>query len=149
MHLLLFSLFSYFTSLAPGIELTGYFSCAGSLLEETGDALSIYARTQRTCNKGEVILAAEKRLSSRAQKAVFTITDTLHLHLSANMQLAIARCTTTSGKTHQYFVLSRGTTASERQYLSNIKRVWGVNAQHRLVPVPVKTVKCLNNDYGV
>lgn len=132
----------------PKITLKGYFACQSHLIEATGDALITYARTQRDCRNGEVILAFEKNLSKRNERAVFEIVDTVHIKTTAaSNTLYITSCTAANGKTQQYFVLANHTADNPKQ-LRSIRRVWGVNAQNQLVPVPAKTIKCLNPDYG-
>ena len=130
------------------IQLKGYFCCQGSLLEETGDAMSCYARTQRDCRNGTVILAFEKRRSPRNEKAVFEITDTVHVKTAVPARcLALTTCTTGPGKPRHYFVLFASDT-NNKKCLPHIRRAWGVNAQNHLIAVPVATIKCLNEDDG-
>ncbi|MCI1187018.1 hypothetical protein MON38_06275 [Hymenobacter sp. DH14] len=141
-------LLGYAAPKPPRIQLKGYFSCQSSLIASTGDALTCYARTQRECRNGEVVLAFEKRLGKRDAKAVFGIVDTIHVRTATpGRYLTITSCTTAGGQPRQYFVLFRSDAAS-KEYLGSIIRVWGVNAQNQLVTVPVKNIKCLNDDYG-
>ena len=140
-------LLGYVAKPTAPIQLKGYFNCRAALLD-SGDALASFARTQRDCRNGEVVLAFEKRISKRDEKAVFEITDTVHVHTSNPARyLALTTCTTNAGKPRHYFVLFKAD-ATSKKYLRNIARVWGLNAQNQLVAVPVTTIKCLNDDYA-
>jgi hypothetical protein len=75
--------------------------------------------------------------------------DTVHVTAAGdNRWVSIANCVGTSGKPRQYFVLFKKTDSSEAHYLHHVLRVWMVSTQGKLVEVPTKTVKCLNDDYG-
>ena len=133
----------------PAIELPGYFSCRASLLTpDENAALACYAPTQRGCQQGKVVLAYERRLGPPSAKQPFTVVDTVQLTVRyQKTSLAIANCTAGADRPHQYFVLSKYDALGQK-YLRNVLRVWGVNAQGRLVEVPVKTIRCLNDDFG-
>lgn len=133
----------------PRIVLAGYFACRSSLLEESGNALVCYAKTQDACRNGTLILAFEKRVSSANDRPRYEIIDTVHVTTAVPSREAdITYCSTASGKRRQHFVLFKWVPAPEKQYLPHIRRAWGVNAQNHLVEVPVRTIQCLNNDYG-
>jgi hypothetical protein len=124
------------------IDLKGYFTCRASLDEQTGGVLTCYAATQLTCQQGTIVLAYQKSRTS-------AIVDTVHVKAAGDSRwVSTASCTVTGGKPRQYFVLFKNTDPSEAQYLHHILRVWGVGAQGKLVEVPAKTIKCLNDDYG-
>jgi hypothetical protein len=124
------------------IELKGYFACQGSLDEGTGGVLACYAATQRKCQQGTVILAYRKSRNG-------AIVDTVQVKAAGDSRwVSIANCTVTGGKPRQYFVLLKKTDSSDARYLHHILRAWGVSAQGKLVEVPAKAVKCLNDDYG-
>ncbi|GAB3590470.1 hypothetical protein [Hymenobacter daeguensis] len=132
----------------PRIDLSGYVVCQSAMMEASFDRLTTYARTQHDCRNGEVVLAFEKRLSKPTEKAEFEIADTVHVRMSAARQiLHITTCKGSAGKPRLYFVLATDTPDNPR-YLRRIRRAWGLNAQHQLVPVPIKTIECLNPDYG-
>jgi hypothetical protein len=133
----------------PVIELPGYFSCRASLLTTNQNAaFACYASTQQDCQKGAVILAYETRVGSLAGKGVFTIVDTVRLTLRyPNNNLSISSCAAGAGPPRQYFVLCKDD-ALGKKYLRNVLRIWGVNAQGKLVELPVKTLRCLNDDFG-
>lgn len=134
---------------APGIGLKGYFACQAALDEKTGDALACYARTQSGCRNGQVVLAFEKRLSRRDAKAVYQIVDTVHMSAAGpNEEVTLARCTAADGEIHPYFVVFKPNAAPGQKYPANIRHVWGVSAQHKLVEMPLKTLRCLNDDFG-
>ena len=149
---LLFLLLFLFGSGAPRpprIVLPGYFSCHSALLEASGNGLACYARTQQQCRTGPRVLAFEQRVSSRTDRARFAIADTVRVPAQApGREIAITYCATATGKPEQYFVLYNRVPAADKRYLHHPQRAWGVNAQGRLVEVPVKTLRCLNNDYG-
>lgn len=135
---------------APPIELKGYFTCRASLLLPQASqkaALACYAKTQRHCQDGTVILAYEKRLAGSTSRPQYQIADTVQLQVAPTQYLTIARCTTGQRKPTQYFVLCQAD-ALGHKYLRQVLRVWGVNAQGQLVEVPAKTVQCLNADFG-
>lgn len=131
------------------IVLPGYFSCQGSLLTPNQNAaFTCYAPTQRGCQKGAVILAYETRVGSPTGKGSFTIADTIRLTLRyPNNNLSISSCAAGTGPPRQYFVLCKDD-ALGKKYLRNVLRIWGVNAQGKLVELPVKTLRCLNDDFG-
>lgn len=131
----------------PIITLTGYHACQGRLLESSQAALSCYAPTQRGCQRGKVILASEKQVTTSSQKTRFTIVDTVQLTLRSPNSLAIARCTTVTGQTGTYFVFCTHDALGSK-YLRHVQRIWGVNKQGQLVEVPARTLKCLNDDFG-
>jgi hypothetical protein len=131
----------------PAIELKGYFTCQSSLLPERKAAFTCYAQTQRHCQQGTVILAYETFRTLPSVVPQPQIRDTVHLQVRPTHYLKIATCTTPQGKTTQYFVLGKPD-ASDNKHLRHVLRVWGVNAQEQLVEVPVKTVRCLNDDFG-
>ena len=133
----------------PRILLTGYFACRSSLLGETGNALVCYAKTQGECRNGTLVLAFEKRVPSPNSQIHYEIVDTAHVTTAVpGREVDITYCSTARDRPRQYFVLFKWTAASGKQHLSNLQRAWGVNAQDRLVKVPVKALQCLNNDYG-
>jgi hypothetical protein len=133
---------------APAIELKGHFSCMSSLLlPQQKAALTCYAQTQRNCQNGTVILAYEKFRTLPSVLPQPQIVDTVQLQVTPRQYLTIANCTTTPGKATQYFVLCTQDTLGKK-HLRNVLRVWGVNAQEKLVEVPVKAVTCLNDDFG-
>lgn len=133
----------------PRIVLPGYFACRSSLLEESGYALVCYAKTQQECRNGTLILAFEKRVSSPHARPRYEIVDTVRVTTAVPSREAdITYCSTLSGKRRQYFVLFKREPAAEKQYLPLVRRAWSVNAQDHLVEVPVRTLRCLNNDYG-
>jgi hypothetical protein len=131
------------------IELKGYFACMQSSLVPGENALSCYAPTQCYCQNGAVILAYEKHVTpSSPLLPRYLIADTVRLTLRyPNNNISISNCTNVNGQTKQYFVLCKYD-AFGKKYLRNVLRVWGVNAQGHLVEVPLKTLKCLNDDYG-
>ena len=134
----------------PAIELKGYFACRASLLlpqPKQKAALACYARTQRNCQNGTVILAYEKLLPGSASQPLHQIADTVQLQVTPTQYLTIARCTNVQGKATQYFVLCKAD-ALGKKHLRYVLRVWGLNAQEQLVEVPAKTVTCLNDDFG-
>ena len=134
---------------APAIKLTGYFTCQSSLLlPPQKAALTCYAQTQRTCQKGTVILAYEKFRTLPSVLPQPQVVDTVQLQVTSRHYLTIATCTTTKGKTTQYFVLCKQDALGQK-HLRRVLRVWGVNAQEQLVEVPAKTVTCLNDNFGV
>ncbi|WBA44001.1 hypothetical protein [Hymenobacter canadensis] len=133
----------------PRIVLPGYFSCQGALLEESGNSLACYAKTQAECRNGQLVLAFEKRLSARTDRARFEIIDTVHVRTAVpGREVHITYCSTATGKPRQYFVLYKWVPAADKRYLPYPRRAWGVNAQGQLVEVSVKSLRCLNNDYG-
>lgn len=133
----------------PRIVLPGYFSCRSALLEASGNALVCYARTQDACRNGTLVLAFEQRVSAPADRARFAIVDTVHLRVAElTREVDITSCATATGQSRQYFVLYKWVPAGDKRYLPYPRRAWGVTAQGRLVEVPVKTLRCLNNDYG-
>jgi hypothetical protein len=133
---------------APAIELKGYFTCQSSLLlPQQKAALTCYAQTQRNCQKGTVIIAYEKFRTLPSVLPQPQIVDTVQLQVTPKHSLTIATCTTTQGKTTQYFVLYKPDALDKKQ-LHNVLRVWGVNAKEQLVEVPAKTVTCLNDGFG-
>ena len=133
----------------PRIVLPGYFTCQSVLLEESGNALVCYAKTQRACRNGPLVLAFEKRMSPRTDRTRFEIVDTVRVTTAVPArELAITFCSTATGKPRQYFVLYKWVPAANKRHLPHPRRAWEVNAQGRLVEVPVKTLRCLNNDYG-
>ena len=139
-------LFGYFAPSPAPIELKGYFNCRSSLVEETGDGMTCYARTQRDCRNGTVVLAFEKRRHRNLRNG-FEIVDTVHVQAAEpHRAVEITRCTA-AGQSRQYFVLFDAALSGAHPYLSHLMRVWGVNAQNRLVSVPAKTLQCLNEDY--
>lgn len=142
-------LLSYAPPKAPAIELTGYFACRGRLLMPNENAaFTCYAPAQRTCQNGVVIMAYERRVNKPAEKTRFAIVDTLQVALHyPNNQLTIANCRDGKGQPKHYFVLCKQDALGQK-YLRNVLRVWGVNAQGHLVEVPVKTLRCLNDDFG-
>jgi hypothetical protein len=151
MRLLLLPLLFLLGSSAPPprIVLPGYFACRSSLLEESGHALVCYAKTQQECRNGSLILAFEKRVSSPPDRARYEIVDTVRVTTAvSSREVDITYCSTVSGKRRQYFVLFKGVPAAQNQYLPQLRRAWSVNAQDHLVEVPVRTLQCLNNDYG-
>lgn len=133
----------------PAITLPGYFSCQSSLLTATQNAVfACYAPTQRGCQEGPVILAYEKRGGSATGKGPFTIVDTVRLTLRSPLNnLTISSCAAGPGPQRQYFVLCKQD-ALGKKYLRNVVRIWGLNAQGKLVELPIKTLKCLNDDFG-
>ncbi|OWP61542.1 hypothetical protein CDA63_18945 [Hymenobacter amundsenii] len=137
------------TPRSPRIVLPGYFTCRGALMLESGNGLSCYAKTQAACQNGQLVLAFERRLSPRTARARFEIADTVHLRVAApQRQVDITYCSAATGKPRQYFVLYKRVPAAEKRYLPYPLRAWGVSAQGHLVEVPVKSLRCLNNDYG-
>lgn len=133
----------------PHIVLPGYFSCQGTLLEKSGHALTYYAKTQAECRTGQLVLAFEKRLSARTDRTRFKIVDTVHVRAAVpGHEVDITYCSMATGKPRQYFVLYRRVPAADKRYLPYPRRAWGVNAQGQLVEVSVKSLRCLNNDYG-
>jgi len=150
MNLLLFPLsllLGYSPPKAPVIELKGYYECQGGLLASGQGSLACYAPTQQGCQRGKVILASEKRVNSSTEKTRFTIVDTVQLTLRSPNSLTIARCTTATGQTSMYFVFCTHDALGSK-YLRHVRRIWGVNKQGRLVEVPARAVKCLNDDFG-
>jgi hypothetical protein len=133
----------------PVIELKGhFFSCQSSLLlPQRKAALTCYAQARRTCQNGSVVLAYEKFRTLPSVLPQPQIVDTVQLQLTPKHFLTIATCTTTQGKTTQYFVLCKSDALDKKQ-LRNVLRVWGVNAKEQLVEVPAKTVRCLNDGFG-
>jgi hypothetical protein len=133
----------------PAIELKGHFlACESSLLlPQRKAALTCYAQDRRTCQKGTVILAYEKFRALPSVLPQPQIVDTVQLQLMPKHSLTIATCTTTHGKTTQYFVLYKPDTLDKKE-LRHVLSVWGVNAQEQLVEVPAKTVRCLNDGFG-
>ena len=131
------------------IVLPGYFSCQASLLTQNQKAaFACYAPTQLGCQKGEVILAYETRGGSSVGAGPFTIVDTVRIRLRyPNNNLSISRCAAGAGAPRQYFVLCKDD-ALGKKYLRNVLRIWGVNAQGKLVELPIKTLRCLNDDFG-
>lgn len=130
------------------ILLPGYFSCQSALLEESGHALACYAKTQQQCRNGHLVLSFEKRVPARTARIQWAIVDTVHITTAGpGCALTISYCASPTGKPRQYFVLYKWASADKR-YLSEPRRAWGVNAQDHLVEVPVKNLRCLNNDYG-
>lgn len=140
-------LLGYSPPKAPVITLMGYHACQGRLLESGQAAFSCYAPTQRGCQRGKVILASEKRVSTASEKTRFSIVDTVQLTLRAPNSLAIARCTTATGQPSTYFVLCTHDALGSK-YLRHVQRIWGVNKQGQLVEVPARTLQCLNDDFG-
>jgi hypothetical protein len=131
---------------APFISLPGYWLCQGSSINGGKASLSCYASKQSDCLKGKVILAYEQLVSKPTEKTRYTIVDTVQVTPAA-ATLTIATCTSSTGKPTQYFVLiGRGTSGGK--YLSPIKRAWGVSAKGRLVELPTKKLKCLNDGFG-
>jgi hypothetical protein len=133
----------------PAIKLPGYFSCQASLLTANQNAaFACYAPTQQGCQKGPVILAYETRISSPSGKGTFTIVDTVRLTLRyPNNNLSISNCATGTGPQRQYFVLCKDD-ALGKKYLRNVLRIWGLNAQGKLIELPIKALRCLNDDFG-
>ena len=151
---LLFLLLFFFGSgvpRPPRIVLPGYFTCHSALLAESGNGLVCYAKTQAECRNGHLVLAVEQRVSPRTDRARFEIVDTVRVSTAAPSRVVdITYCSTATGKPRQYFVLYKWgpAAAADKRFLPYPQRAWGVNAQGHLVEVPVKTLKCLNNDYG-
>ena len=133
----------------PRIVLPGYFSCQGALLQESGNALACYAKTQAECRNGQLVLAFEKRLSARTARARFEIVDTVRVRTAVpGRRMDITYCSTATGKPQQYFVMYKWVPAADKRYLPHPRRAWGANTQGQLVEVPVKSLRCLNSDYG-
>lgn len=149
--LLLLPLF-FFSSGAPRpprIALPGYFSCRSALVLASGNALACYAKTQAECRNGQLVLAFEKRVSARTDRPRFEIVDTVRVTTAApGREIDVTYCSMATGKPQQYFVLYKRVPAADKRNLPYVRRAWGVNAQDHLVEVPVKTLRCLNNDYG-
>ncbi|MBF9238068.1 hypothetical protein I2I05_11745 [Hymenobacter sp. BT683] len=133
----------------PRLVLPGYFACRSALLEDSGNALACYAQTQQQCRNGQLVLAFEQRLTARTERARFAIVDTVRVTTAApRREVDITYCAAATGKPQLYFVLYQGAPAAPKRYLPFPLRAWGVNAQGHLVEVPVKSLRCLNNDYG-
>jgi hypothetical protein len=133
---------------APTIELKGYFTCQSNLLlTQQKAALTCYARTQRNCQHGPVILAYERYTNYPSALPLYQIADTARLAVAPAQYLTIATCKNAQGKTTQYFVLCKQD-ALGKKHLRNVLRVWGVNAQEKLVELSAKAVTCLNDDFG-
>lgn len=131
----------------PLIKLSGYFACAGAVIEGTDKALSCYALTQRSCRNGTAVLAYEQLAGKAKGRPTYRIVDTVNVKVnSAKQALEITTCVDPSGKRRQYFVLI--SLKQPGEYLRSIQRAWTYNAKDELTQVPLKMVKCLNNDYG-
>jgi hypothetical protein len=142
-------LFSSGTPRPPRIALPGYFCCRSALLSASGNALACYAKTQAACRNGPLVLAFEQRLSARPDRPRVAIVDTVRVTTAAPArEIDITYCLMATGKPQPYFVLYQRVPAADKRYLPSPRRAWGVNAQGNLVEVPVKTLRCLNNDYG-
>lgn len=136
-----------FSAPPPPIALKGYFLCAGAVIEGTDKGLACYALTQSSCRNGTAVLAYQQLANKAKGQPANRIVDTVRVKVnSAKQALSITTCTDPSGKRRSYFVLILLKQPGE--YLSGIQRAWTCNAKDKLVEVPVKMVKCLNNDYG-
>jgi hypothetical protein len=132
----------------PVIKLTSYFACTQSMLVPGKDAFCVYAPTQRECQNGTVVLAYEKWTGKAEHELRYRIADTVQVSISATKNyLTIADCPNAMGKSKQYFVLCKHD-ALGGKYLRSILHVWGLNAQGQLVEFPLKTIKCLNDNFG-
>lgn len=135
---------------APVITLPGYSACQQASLVPEKSILSCYTLQPGNCQSGKVVLAYEKRSSPAKESPRYQIADTVQLQLdAAKNYLTTAMRATTAGKAtdRRYFVLCQKDALGEK-YLRNLLRVWEVNAQGKLVEVPVTTLKFLNDDFG-
>lgn len=136
-----------FAATPPPIALKGYFACAGAVVEGTDKALSCYALTQRSCRNGTVVLAYEQLISKAKGRPTYRIVDTVNVQVnSAKQALEVTTCVDPSGKRRSYFVLI--SLKQPGEYLRGIQRAWTYSAKDELTEVPLKMVKCINNDYG-
>jgi len=136
-----------FSATPPPIALKGYFFCAGAVIDGTDKGLACYALTQSNCRNGTAVLAYEQLANKAKGQPANRIVDTVHVRVnSAKQDLSITTCAEPSGKRRSYFVLS--SLKQPGEYLSGIQRAWTYNAKDELIEVPLKMVKCLNNDYG-
>ena len=129
-----------------GIDFSTYHQCWGALIEDSKDALSIYATTRGDCRKGKIVIAYQEFLRRENGRAVYNVTDTISMKHSEGIEAYLTTCNQ-DGKRGTYFLLiNEGYT---QEYFTGVKKAWQANPESKqLVSVRPEDLKCLNMDYG-
>lgn len=131
---------------ANGIDFSTYHQCWGALIEDSKDALSIYATTQGDCRKGKIVIVYQEFLRRENGKPIYNVTDTISMKNSEGIEAYLTTCNP-GGKRGTYFLLiNEGYT---EEYFTGVKKAWQANPESKLlVSVQPEDLKCINMDYG-
>ena len=128
------------------IDLSSYHKCWAKLVE--GDnAISYLTPTQAECTNGNAVLAFQKFLGRNAGIAKYEITDTLNIQINCPENcLYITNCERTAGFSTYIILIEED---YSKEYFEQVKKAWTYTSNWELSQVDPKTLKCLNEDFGV